>query len=1183
MSVLAKLSMRNRALIALITIVVAIFGGIALTNLKQELAPSIQLPQLSIITAYPGASPDVVNADVSTPIETAIQGISGLDSTSTTSSTGVSRVVASFTFGTDLAFAEQKLLSAVNRIAPQLPEDVDPQVIAFSFDDLPVTAVAVTGAEDPSTLSDEITRTTLPELRDIDGVREATLVGDQGRRVVITPDPATLAQYGLTTQAIRDALAQNGVLLPAGQITEGDSTFAVQTGTRLGSVEDVAALPLIGATEQQAATELPDGETPGGEIPGGELPEGELPEGGLPDGGALPGDEALPGVDGAATVPVPVALTIGDVATVELTENPQASISRVNGEPALAISITKLPSANTVEVSNAVAAALPDLEAALDTTNPGTEFTVVFDQAPYIEKSIESLAVEGTLGLIFAVLVILVFLMSVRATLVTAISIPTSVLITFIGLQAADYTLNILTLGALTISIGRVVDDSIVVIENIKRHYVAGVDKAATIIHAVREVAGAITASTITTVAVFLPIALVEGVTGELFRPFSLTVTIALLASLLVSLTIVPVLAYWFLKPAKPAKGQTEADAAAAAAFVDDVWLAPELRDADGSTGLRPKPEPAAMPAAPGAAAPGAAAAPAEAAATAPATVATADPAASARPVQGGPVDELEHPSRLQKGYLPVLGWTLRHSAITIIAAVVVLAGTVALAPFMKTNFLGDSGQNTFRVTQELPVGSSLEYLAEASLPVEEAIRGVEGVETVQTSIGTSTGGGALAAFGGGGDTVAYNVTTDDGADQVALQAEVRAELDELEDVGEITLAAQSGFGASSDIEVDISASNQEDLRAATDAVVEEISGLDSVTQVTSNLEESRPYIAVVVDRAAAAEAGYSEAALGGIVSASMQPQSAGSIVIDEQTLTIYLATEEPPTTLEALSALPVPTPAGTVRLDSLATVQESAGPSSVTTVQGLRSATVAATPAGDDLGTASAEVQAAVDAVDLPDGTSASLGGVTADQQESFSQLGLALLAAILIVYIVMVATFRSLLQPLLLLVSVPFAATGAILLQVITGIPLGVASLVGVLMLIGIVVTNAIVLIDLVNQYRERGMSVRDALLHGASRRLRPILMTALATIFALMPLALGLTGSGGFISQPLALVVIGGLLSSTVLTLLVLPALYDLVEGGRERRRAKRAEREREAGEARTEAEETKGQGAVGAGAS
>jgi HAE1 family hydrophobic/amphiphilic exporter-1 len=299
------------------------------------------------------------------------------------------------------------------------------------------------------------------------------------------------------------------------------------------------------------------------------------------------------------------------------------------------------------------------------------------------------------------------------------------------------------------------------------------------------------------------------------------------------------------------------------------------------------------------------------------------------------------------------------------------------------------------------------------------------------------------------------------------------------------------------------------------------------------------------VNRADAAAAGYSEVALGGIVSAAMQPQPSGSVVIDEKTLTIYLASQDPPTSVGALSALAIPTPAGIVPLDSLATVAEVDGPSSVTTVQGLRSATISATPNDDDLGTASAQVSAAIDAADLPAGASAAIGGVSADQAESFSQLGLALLAAILIVYIVMVATFRSLLQPLLLLVSVPFAATGAIALQVITGIPLGVASLVGVLMLVGIVVTNAIVLVDLVNQYRDRGMSVRDALLHGASRRLRPILMTALATIFALLPLAIGLTGSGGgFISQPLALVVIGGLVSSTALTLLVLPVLFDLV---------------------------------------
>ena len=1059
MHLLAALSMKNRALIALITVVVAIFGGISLSSLKQELAPSIAFPQLSIVTPYPGASPDVVNTDVSTPIETAIQGITGLETTSTTSSTGLSRVTASFTYGTDLAFAEQKLLSAVNRIAGDLPEDVDPQVLALSLADFPVVAVAVTGADDVSALSDEITRTTLGEINDIDGVREASLIGDVGQRVTITPDPAALASRGLTQQAIRDALQQNGLLVPAGTITEGDSTFAVQTGVRLEDVDDIAELPVLAT------------------------------------GGASSGPSTRSGTEGAGEV-----TTVGDVASVELTDNPVTSLSRVNGEPALTISVTKLPAANTVEVSNAVKALLPDLESSLDTTNPGATFTVVFDQAPYIQQSIESLATEGLLGLTFAVLVILVFLMSIRATLVTAISIPTSVLITFIGLQAADYTLNILTLGALTIAIGRVVDDSIVVIENIKRHLVEGSDKASTIIRAVREVAGAITASTITTVAVFLPIALVEGVTGELFRPFSLTVTIALLASLLVSLTIVPVLAYWFLKPAKIHKHE---DAAAAAAFVD------ETSPAAASTG-------------------------------------------SARVV-----DELEHPSRLQRGYLPVIEWTLRHSVVTIIIAVLILGATIALTPLMKTNFLGSSGQNTFQVTQELPVGTSLDAMDEASEPVEQVIRDTEGVETVQTSIGSGGRGLAAVLGGGGGATVTYSVTTDEGADQDALQASVRSELDELEDVGEITLAASSGFGASTDIEVDVTASNAEDLAAATESVQEELDGLDSLTQTASNLSESRRYIAVEVNRADAAAAGYSEVALGGFVSAAMQPQSAGSVVIEEKTLTIYLATENPPETVEELSALQVPTPAGLVRLDSLATVGEVDGPSTVTTVQGLRSATVSATPNDEDLGTATAQVNAAIDRADLPAGATASIGGVSADQAESFSQLGLALLAAILIVYIVMVATFRSLLQPLLLLVSVPFAATGAIALQVITGIPLGVASLVGVLMLVGIVVTNAIVLVDLVNQYRDRGMTVRDALLHGSSRRLRPILMTALATIFALLPMALGVTGHSGFISQPLALVVIGGLVSSTALTLIVLPVLYNLVEGARERRALRRRE--------------------------
>ena len=288
------------------------------------------------------------------------------------------------------------------------------------------------------------------------------------------------------------------------------------------------------------------------------------------------------------------------------------------------------------------------------------------------------------------------------------------------------------------------------------------------------------------------------------------------------------------------------------------------------------------------------------------------------------------------------------------------------------------------------------------------------------------------------------------------------------------------------------------------------------------------------MDRAKAAKAGLSEVAVGRLVAQAMLPTSSGSVELDDRTLNIYITDPTAPTTIDELEAFPVPTAAGPVALDQLATVQQVNGPASIATERGQRTATITVTPKSSDLGTASASVQKAVDQVKLPAGTTATLGGATSDQANAFSQLGLALLAAILIVYTVMVATFRSLRQPLLLLASVPFAATGAIVLQFVSGIPLGAASLIGVLMLIGIVVTNAIVLIDLVNQYRRSGMSVQDAVVHGAARRLRPILMTALATIFALLPMAMGLTGHGGFISQPLAIVVIGGLVSSTLLTL-------------------------------------------------
>jgi HAE1 family hydrophobic/amphiphilic exporter-1 len=1055
MHLLSVFSLRNRALIALITIVIGVFGFVALSSLKQELIPSIQLPSVYVVTSDPGASPSVVSHDVSTPIETALQGIENLNSTTATSSTNTSTVTASFDYGTDISTYEQKVQVAIDRISTTLPAGVTPQVITFSTSDLPIISLAVTSDMDKHELASKLSTLTLTGLKQVDGVSNVSLLGAVTQRITITPNATTLASDGLTVQSIKSALAANGTLLASGSITENSKTLTVQSGTKVSTVAELAALPLIGTTTSTAPA--------------------------APSGLGASSAAAAAAAGRSATVTTPKVYSLSDVAAVKRVDDPVTGYSRVNGKPSVTLSITKTADGNTVAVSKAVRADIPTLEKQLGSN---TKFTVVTDQAPSITTSIDSLAEEGLLGLGFAVIIIFVFLFSIRSTIVAAISIPISVLITFIGMLAFGYTLNVITLAGLTIAIGRVVDDSIVVIENIKRHLGLGEAKLPAILSAVREVATAVTASTITTVAVFLPIALVSGLTGELFRPFALTVTIALAASLFVALTIVPVLAYWFLKA--PEQSQTQ-------------------------------------------------------------TPSTVDAATA---------DELDAPTRLQRAYLPVIRWTLRFPAIVLIGAIIILLGSGLLAKTsLTTNFIGNSGQNTLTVTQTLPTSTSLTAQDAASKSVESTLRDVKGVSTVEVSIGS--GGNSLrAAFAGGGSTT-YNVTTSSTADQDALLSTITSKMKSIKNEGTIVVSAASSGLTSSNIEVDVTAGSSADLDTASRALIATARKIKGVSSVTSNLAASLPFIDVSIDRVKAANDGLTELAAGSQVAQAMNPSSTGSIVVGDTTLDIYVDNSSAPTTIEALRNYSIVTGTGTtVPLSDIATVKTTNGPSSVTTIKGLQSATIEVVPSTANVGNLSSLVQASVTKTKIPASATAVLGGFTTQQGDAFSQLGLALLAAILIVYVVMVAAFKSLRQPLLLLVSIPFAATGAIILQVLSGVPLGVASIIGVLMLVGIVVTNAIVLVDLINQYRTRGMKVGDAIIYGASRRLRPILMTALATIFALLPLGLGLSGHGSFISQPLAIIVIGGLVSSTLLTLIVLPVLYYLVEGAKERRIDRRA---------------------------
>ena len=1080
---LATASLANRSVVGLLTVLVIGAGLLSATALKQELLPSFEVPQASIVTAYPGASPEIVDAQVSSVIEDQVRTLDNLVNVRSTSSANLSVVRVEFDFGTTTSDVEEKLNSVIASVQDSLPGDVAPRVISGSFDSVPIIVLSVASTTgDNDALAEILADVAVPILSQVPGVQEITVAGGKKKQITLDIKADVLRANGLTQQNIVEALRANGFVIPAGSILDNAGELQIEVGTQVNSLQDFNKLPLISANPQanQAAAAA------AAQAAAAQAAAAAAAQG-------APGQAPAPGAQAPEVPAAPEILSIEDVADVTYDYEPVTSISRTNGLDSLGIQVTKTQDGNTVAISNAVEAKIEELTEKL---GGNVEINSVFDQGPFVEKQLENLTIEGTLGLTFAILIILVFLGSIRSTLVTAISIPTSLLITFAGLLISDYSLNLFTLSALTIAVGRVVDDSIVVIENINRHLSYGEEKKSAIIQAVKEVAGAITSATITTVAVFLPVALVGGVVGELFRPFSLSFTIALLASLIVSLTIVPVLAYWFLKAPKV------------------VGLVSEMNQQQVS-----------------------------------------DQMEKAREFE----EQKERRSWLQRGYIPILRTTQAHPVVTLIASAAVLGFTFSLVPQLKTDFIGDFGGDTFSVRQELPAGSTFEQRDKASEIVEDLILEQDGVETVLATFGGRADG--RVNFGGNANATTIQVSLAKDADGDVIKEAIQDGIDARSDIGETSISAGGGpgVGGSGTIDIKIAGTSDEALFEAVDRVRSGMTTVQNISEISSSLSEQQRTLKITVDRVKAAEYGLTEIQVSGLVSSTLRTSSIGDVNIDNEATPIFIVQENTPATLEEIREIQIPTRQGVIELQEIATVQEVQAPVSITSEKGERVATVALTPDTDDLGAVTREVTAALAEIDLPLGATATIGGVSAEQTESFQQLGLALLAAVAIVYLVMVGTFSSLVQPLILLISIPFAATGALGLLLLTDTPLGVPALIGMLLLVGVVVTNAIVLIDLINQYRKQGRSIQQSIMDGSRQRLRPILMTALATIFALSPLAFGITG-GGFISQPLAIVVIGGLVSSTLLTLVIVPVLYWLIEGRKERRALKGPKKQR-----------------------
>lgn len=1013
MSRLTRISLRNRSVVALVMIAVLLIGGFAITSLRQELMPNIEFPALTVFTMEPGAAPADVERGVTTPIEAGMKGLPGLQDLTSYSNEGMSIIVAMFDYGADMDANQAAVQQVVDRAQFLLPTGVQPQVRALNFSDFPVIQLAVTSSMPPEQLTEILQSSMVPKLQQVSGVADISLSGISGSQLQIEIQPQAMATLGVTPQAIAATLQAANVSIPAGTLNTDGATVPVRVTSRSVSLEALATLPVKTSGAAGAAA--------------------------------------------AGTPPAPAApVTLGQVAKLSIVPSAATSITRTNGEPSIGIAITKSADGNVVDISHAVADLLPQVEAEL---GQGAVITTVVDQAPYIQQSIRSMWKEGLIGAFFAILVILLFLRSWRSTIVAGISIPLSVIVALIILWGRSDSLNMLTLSGLTIAIGRVIDDAIVVLENAYRHLQEGDDPRTAAYTATREVATAITASTLTTVAVFLPLGFVSGISSEFFRPFALTVTFALLASLVVALTVVPVAVTLLLS--KRQVGHRESH----------------------ETNL------------------------------------------------------------LQRLYLPALRLAISHKLITVVAAFAVLGGSLALTPLLKTNLLDHSGETAITVTQQLPAGTETAVTSEAASTLEAVLAETPGVVSYQVTIG-STGG--LFGPGGGvnasGARAAFTVNTDGERDTIAVTDDLRERVAEIDGLGDVTFSVgESMVGDTSVIEVRIYANDAAVLEGASSAVVERVRTVGSAATVTSNLSERMPQIAVKVDAAKAANAGLDATTIGAYVGLVLNGMPMGTVPTEQGLIPAYVRFPAMPgMSADRFGSLPLAGATGIVPLSSVAEVSQTEEPVQVTHTDGERTVTVSVTSLHDNIGETSADIRTALEGLDLPEGSRWEMSGATAQMDDMFRSLGIAMLVAIILVYLIMVGTFRSLLNPMILLVSIPFAAVGAIVLMLATSTTLGMPSLIGLLMLIGIVVTNAIVLLDLVEQFRDQGMDAHTAVIEGGRRRLRPILMTAVATILALSPMALGL-GEGSFLSRPLAVVVIGGLISSTALTLIIVPVVY------------------------------------------
>ncbi|SMQ75604.1 hydrophobic/amphiphilic exporter-1, HAE1 family [Bacillus sp. OV166] len=1037
MKKIIQFSLKNKFAVWLLTIIITIAGLYSGMNMKLETIPNINTPLVSVLAVYPGATPEQVAEKVTEPIEKRVENLDGVSVVSSSSFQNASSIQIEYNFDKDMEKAQNEVKEALSNL--ELPDGVEePKVSRMSFSAFPVMSLSITNskqslAELTKTADEEI----VPELEGIEGVSTVQISGQQVDEVQLKFNHTKLKEYGLSEETVKNLIKASDVTIPLGLYTFKDTQKSVVMDGNVTTIDDLKAIkipviPSVGGTQQG--------------MTGSQQNQGQQ---GMTGGQVTQGKQSA---HAPAAIPT---IELKDIAAIEVIGKAE-SISRTNGEESIGVQITSAQDANTVDVVNAVKEKLGDFEDQID----GLKVTTIFDQGKPIEESVSTMLNKAIFGAIFAMIIILLFLRNFRTTIISVISIPLSILIAILLLKQMDITLNMMTLGAMTVAIGRVIDDSIVVIENIfrrmslKNETLSGKEL---IVAATREMFMPIFSSTIVTIAVFLPLGLVKGPVGEMFLPFALTIVFALMASLLVAITIVPMMAHSLFKK-----------------------------------GISMKQE------------------------------------------------HVENkPGKLALGYKKVLNWSLNHKIITFGLAILLLVGSLFLVPVIGVSFLPSDEQKMVVATYKPAPGQTLDEVERIATEAEGFFENRAGVKTIQFSVGgenpMNPGQSNSAMF-----FVEYNKDTKDFSQETE---NVIKDLNKRKDKGEWASQDFSGMGSSNALSFNVFGDNMNDIEPVVNNISKILKQNDSLRNVKTSIADTYEEYTLVADQKKLSQLGLTAAQVGMELAGNGQRQVLTTIKKDGKEMNVYLEVEKDDfEDINELTDKTIQSPMGmAVPIKDVIDIKQGNTSDTITRRDGRIYASVSAEITTKDVSKVSAAVQKKVDKLKLPSAVDISVGGVSEDIAESFTQLGLAMLAAIAIVYLVLVITFGGGLAPLAILFSLPFTIIGGLLGLLIAGETLSVSAMIGALMLIGIVVTNAIVLIDRVIHKENDGLSTREALLEAAGTRVRPILMTAIATIGALIPLAIGMEGSG-LISKGLGVTVIGGLTSSTLLTLVIVPIVYE-----------------------------------------